>query len=465
MVRRSVTRLQVSGYRFLSRRMEYALVYRDVRMLDDPIRSQSMALGAGMVLAAIVVAVCAVLALLRPHGSLGTDPIVMVRESGAMYVRVGDVMHPVPNLASARLIAGIPAVPRLVSAAMIAAAERGPLMGIPGAPGDLAPALADDRPAWTVCDDSDDSTTTMIIGPPAQDPIAPPVLVTAVQERARGTFVLHDGRRAAVDLRDRAAIRALHLDDLVPLRVSAALLDPLPEATPIAAPRVPGAGGPGPAGLADFWVGEVLRVPRAGDAADHYVVLADGVQRVGRVAADLIRFTDSHGTGEIPDVPADRITAVPVLDTVAVTDLADPVLAGAERGGVLCTRWQWRRSAPAADTAVLAPGTRPEPEHAIDLVQADGAGPGIDAVAVPAGHSIYARAAGVAGDGLSTGPRYLVTGSGVAFGVGDTEAAQALGLPPTPGAAPWPLLALLPRGAELTVAGATVVRDSVGASS
>ncbi len=347
----------------------------------------------------------------------------------------------------------------------LAAAERGPLMGIPGAPGDLAPALADDRPAWTVCDDSDDSTTTMIIGPPAQDPIAPPVLVTAVQERARGTFVLHDGRRAAVDLRDRAAIRALHLDDLVPLRVSAALLDPLPEATPIAAPRVPGAGGPGPAGLADFWVGEVLRVPRAGDAADHYVVLADGVQRVGRVAADLIRFTDSHGTGEIPDVPADRITAVPVLDTVAVTDLADPVLAGAERGGVLCTRWQWRRSAPAADTAVLAPGTRPEPEHAIDLVQADGAGPGIDAVAVPAGHSIYARAAGVAGDGLSTGPRYLVTGSGVAFGVGDTEAAQALGLPPTPGAAPWPLLALLPRGAELTVAGATVVRDSVGASS
>ncbi|MDO0972643.1 type VII secretion protein EccB [Mycolicibacterium frederiksbergense] len=460
-----MTRLQVSGYRFLSRRMEYALVYRDVRMLDDPIRSQSMALGAGMVLAAIVVAVCAVLALLRPHGSLGTDPIVMVRESGAMYVRVGDVMHPVPNLASARLIAGIPAVPRLVSAAMIAAAERGPLMGIPGAPGDLAPALADDRPAWTVCDDSDDSTTTMIIGPPAQDPIAPPVLVTAVQERARGTFVLHDGRRAAVDLRDRAAIRALHLDDLVPLRVSAALLDPLPEATPIAAPRVPGAGGPGPAGLADFRVGEVLRVPRAGDAADHYVVLADGVQRVGRVAADLIRFTDSHGTGEIPDVPADRITAVPVLDTVAVTDLADPVLAGAERGGVLCTRWQWRRSAPAADTAVLAPGTRPEPEHAIDLVQADGAGPGIDAVAVPAGHSIYARAAGVAGDGLSTGPRYLVTGSGVAFGVGDTEAAQALGLPPTPGAAPWPLLALLPRGAELTVAGATVVRDSVGASS
>lgn len=459
MVRRSVTRLQVSGYRFLTRRMEYALACRDTRMLDDPIRSQSMALAAGVVLAAIVVAVCAVLALMRPHGSLGADPIVMARDSGAMYVRVGDIMHPVLNLASARLIAGTPAVPRLVSAAMIADAEHGPLMGIPGAPGDIAPALADDQQAWTVCDDGGDRTTTMIIGAPGQHPVAPPVLVTAAQERARGTYLLHAGRRAAVDLRDRAAVRALRLDRVVPLPVSAALLDPLPEATPIVAPRVPGAGGPGPAGLAEFRVGEVLRVPRA-DAADHYVVLADGVQRVGPVAADLIRFADSHGGGEIPDVPADRIAAVPVVDTLTVTDLADPTVAGADLGGGLCTRWQWRNGS-VPDTAVLAPGTLPDQERALTLVQADGDGPRVDAVSVPAGHSLYLRAVGVAGEGMSTGPRYLVTESGVAFGVGDAHAAEALGLPQAPGAAPWPLLALLPRGPELSVARAAVVQDSV----
>jgi type VII secretion protein EccB len=444
--------------------MEYALACRDTRMLDDPIRGQSMALAAGVVLAAIVIAVCAVLALLRPHGSLGTDPIVMVRDSGAMYVRVGDTMHPVPNLASARLIAGTPAVPRLVSSTMIAGAEHGPLMGIPGAPGDLAPALADEQQAWTVCDDSGDRTTTVIIGPPAQHPVAPPVLVTAVEERARGTYLLHAGRRAAVDLRDRAAVRALRLDSVVPLSVSAALLDPLPEAAPIVAPRVPGAGGPGPAGLADFRVGEVLRVPRAGEA-DHYVVLTDGVQRVGRVAADLIRFTDSHGGDEIPDVPADRIAAVPVVDTLAVTDLADPVVAGADLGGALCTRWLWRGMGPVPDTAVLTTGTLPERERALELVQADGDGPRVDAVSVPDGRSLYLWAAGVAGEGMSTGPRYLVTASGVAFGVGDAEAAAALGLPQTPRAAPWPLLALLPRGPELSVARAAVVRDSVGAPS
>lgn len=464
MVRRSVSRLQVSGYRFLTRRMEYALACRDTRMLDDPIRTQSMALAAGAALAAIVLAVCVVLALLRPHGSLGADPIVLVRETGALYVRVGQMMHPVPNLASARLIAGTPAVPRLVSAAMIDAAEHGPLMGIAGAPGGVEPQLADDQQAWTVCEDSGDRTTTMFIGPPGRHPIAAPVLVTAVEERARGTFLLYAGRRAAVDLRDRAAVRALRLDGIVPLTVSAALLDPLPEATPIVAPRVPGAGGPGPAGLADFRVGEVLRVPRAGEA-DHYVVLTDGVQPVGRVAADLLRFTDSHGGQDIPDVPADRVAAVPVVDTLPVTDLADPVVAGAERVGVLCTRWQWQRSGQTVDTAVLAPDVLPERQDALDLVQADGAGPRIDAVSVPPGRSLYLRAAGVAGEGMSTGPRYLVTGSGVAFGIGDAEAAEALGLPEAPGAGPWPLLALLPRGPELSVAHAAVVRDSVPAPS
>jgi type VII secretion protein EccB len=463
MVRRSVTRLQVSGYRFLTRRMEYALACRDTRMLDDPIRSQSMALAAGVVLAAIVLVVCAVLALLRPQGSLGAEPVVMVRESGAMYVRVGDTMHPVLNLASARLIAGTPAVPRLVSAAMVAGAKHGPLMGIPGAPDDMAPTLPADHQAWTVCDDSG-RTTTMIIGPPVPHPIAPPVLVTAGAERARGTYLLHGGRRATVDLRDRATIRALRLDSVVPLTVSAALLDPLPEATPISAPPVPGAGAPGPAGLADFRVGEVVRVPRAGEA-DHYVVLADGVQRVGRVAADLIRFADSHGGDEIPDVPPARIAAVPAVDTLPVTDLADPVVAGADLRGVLCTRWQWSGKGPIPDTAVLTPEDLPEPGRTLKLVQADGDGPRIDAVSFPAGRSLYARAAGVAGEGMPTGPRYLVTESGVAFGIGGAQAAAALGLPQTPGVAPWPLLALLPRGPELSVARAAVVRDSVGAPS
>src|SRR4051794_23483416 len=113
---RQSTKLQVSGYRFLLRRLEHALVRGDVRMLDDPVRAQSLSLLSGAVLVVIVVAACTVLAFLRPPAVLGSAPIVVVRDSGALYVRIGAIVHPVLNLASARLIAGTPADPETVSA-------------------------------------------------------------------------------------------------------------------------------------------------------------------------------------------------------------------------------------------------------------------------------------------------------------------------------------------------------------
>ena len=97
------------------RRTEHALVRGDARMLDDPLAAQSISLVIGAVLAVVAVAVVTVLAVLRPAGDPGDAPILLVRDSGAMYVRIDDRVHPVFNLASARLITGSPAEPRIVS--------------------------------------------------------------------------------------------------------------------------------------------------------------------------------------------------------------------------------------------------------------------------------------------------------------------------------------------------------------
>src|SRR5690349_19456417 len=163
MARQPTTRLQVSGYRFLVRRTEHALLRGDVRMLHDPIRAQSHSFIAGCVLAAVVVAVCAILAFLRPHAGLGDAQIVMSRDSGALYARVGDTLHPVMNLASARLAIGSPATPKLVDAADIDNAKRGPMLGIAGAPAVIGNPLTRKESAWTVCDST---TTTVIAGIP-----------------------------------------------------------------------------------------------------------------------------------------------------------------------------------------------------------------------------------------------------------------------------------------------------------
>ncbi|MEZ0362403.1 type VII secretion protein EccB [Mycobacterium sp. pUA109] len=251
MTSRPATRLQVSGYRFASRRIEQALRGGEVATAEPPARVRSLA--TGCLLAALMVFGGAALAFVRPHPGLDGAPIVMAAESGALYVRVDDTLHPVLNLASARLIAATAASPRRVRQSDIDHAKRGPLLGIPGAPPALAPPLSDTESGWTVCDAGSPPTTTVIAGPvrPLQ-PLAAErrLLVTTGPGGAGRTYLLYGGRRAAVSLTDPAVTRALRWDGQPPPTVSALLLNAVPEAPPITAPRVTGA-----ATLPEFPVG------------------------------------------------------------------------------------------------------------------------------------------------------------------------------------------------------------------
>jgi type VII secretion protein EccB len=455
-------RLHVSGYRFLVRRMEHALVRGDVRMLDDPLRAQSLSLIAGCILTAIAIAGCAVLAFVRPQGALGNEPIMVVRESGALYVRVGDIVHPVLNLASARLVTGTPSNPVGVSQSAINAATRGPSIGIPGAPATITPPLAPDEADWAVCDGA--ATTTVIAGAPnllRELDQGRNVLVTPSSESAATTYLLYDGRRAKVDLRNPAVVRALRLDGVVPRAVSRALLDAIPEAPQIAPPPIPAAGSPGPSPLRGFAVGSVVRVARA-NAVEYYVVLGNGLQRVGEVAADLIRFTDSQRDREMATVAPDVVGAVPTVDDLPVTTF--PEHTGVSGEPVLCAHW--RAFGNGAKTAVLLGNSLPpEVGTPVMLAQADGEGPNVDGFVIPRGRSAYVRPTGVTGNGETAAALYYVDDLGVVFGIHDNDAARHLGLAAPAAPAPWPVLARLPRGPELSKDAASVVRDSVAGPS
>jgi type VII secretion protein EccB len=149
------TKWQVGGYRFLVRRMEHALIRRDVRMLHDPMKSQSRALLVGVVIACIGLAGCAALALFRPQDKIGDASIVVGKDSAAMFVKVDDVFHPVLNLASARLIVGKPDNPLTVKESELSSRPRGALVGIPGAPSALPYDGDGSAETWTVCDTVD----------------------------------------------------------------------------------------------------------------------------------------------------------------------------------------------------------------------------------------------------------------------------------------------------------------------
>jgi type VII secretion protein EccB len=445
-VREPTTRLAVSGHRFLLRRIENALLRRDARMIDEPLRAQARSMLTGGVLAVVAVAACVIIAFIRPQETLGDAQIAMVKGSGALYVRVGDTLHPVVNLASARLIAGSALNPVEIGEAELRKAKRGPLLGIPGAPAVLPEPLGADQAQWAVCDSADG--TTVIAGP-----LDVGISVRLDHERTMvvrsrtdsQTYLLYDGRRARVSPADRAAVKALRLDGIAPSEVSAALLNAIPETTPITAPIIAEAGQRGPASLGGLPVGSVVRVSRA-EGDELYVVLSDGVQRIGNVAADLIRFSDSQGVRDIVAVAADAVSAIPAVETLPVATLPDKVTTPV-RDATVCAQWVRGRTAVWAGSRLpLAEGQGP-----VSLAQADGVGPNADAVFVPAGRCL---------DVEST-HRYLVTDTGVRFAVRDPEAAAALGFTGMPTDAPWPILKLLADGPELSRAAALVAHDGM----
>ncbi|OBF60370.1 type VII secretion protein EccB [Mycobacterium sp. 852002-50816_SCH5313054-b] len=455
-MRRPTNRQLVSGYRFLLRRLECAVLGRDIHAANEPLRAQSAALGVGCVLAAIGVAGCALLGVLRPQADLAQARIVIGQPSGALYVRVGDAWHPVLNLASAQLIAAAAANPQPVRESELARTKRGPLLGIPGAPQLIGAPLRPEESVWTICDTDESGATTVVVGPTGGSPVhrlASDHALLVVPASGSPAYLLFNGQRAVVDLSDAAVVRALRLERRAPQRVSQALLNAVPEAPAIRAPRIRGLGAAA-IGLPGFSVGSVLRIAR-GDADEYYVVVPAGVQRIGRVAADLLRFSDSQGTANAITVAPDAIRAAAVANVLPVADFPDraPEL---DVGDTLCVM---SRPAPAGnfDASFLIGGGLPLPagRAAVTLSQADGRGPALDGVFLPPARSAYVRG------GNRTGTRYLVTDTGVRFAIHDDDAARDLGLP-APIPAPWPVLATLPSGPELSRQGASVARDAVG---
>lgn len=348
MARRSTTQLQVNAHRYLARRLERALRCGQPAGGAAPGRA---ALGLGCLLAVLVTAGAVVLAAARPQPGLGDAPIVLDRASGALYVRVGETLHPVYNLASARLIAGA-ADPRPVTAAEIGRARRGPPLGIPGAPGVLGAPL-EPTATWSVCDDPGGTTLLAGAEPPA---VIDPDEAVSVRSASGAGHLLLRGRRIPVSPTDPL------LESAPPQSVSSVLLNAIPEGPP-----------------AEF-------------------------------------------TGRVAMLPAAATT--------------------------LCAHW--RADDPAGITLSAGVGL-PLPAGAAPtvLAQADGPGPALDAVYLPAGRSAYVRA----------GADYLIDESGVRFTVDDDAGARSLGLPPAPVAVPWPVLAGLPAGPRLSREQALRVRD------
>ncbi|GAA4870343.1 type VII secretion protein EccB [Actinomycetospora straminea] len=464
---------QVHAYRFGLRRLQSALVRRQAVPGTDPLRSQNRATLAGVLVAALALAVAAVWGLLDRPADWRTAGIVVAEGSGALYVVVHepDRLVPVPNLASARLVlaglaaAGGPAgdpTPVEVSEADLATAPRERGVGIVDAP-PLPPAGAPVPPLWSVCDTGSPQPgaarpweqprvwTTVLAGPaPPAGPLEPGRGLL-LRDRFDGTWLVHDGVRSRLDLRDPAVVVAFDLAGQLPRPVSTSLLNTLTEGPPIVAPVIAGRGEVPPAGLlVGEPVGGVVRLVGPGTPDRWYVVQREGVQEVPEVVARLVRLSDpdpARAGAPVPIVSPGQLRPLATARGIAVAAYPDPVPRAVPMAEAPTTCASAQGGGPVVLTVGVDPPASATPPAV--LAQADGSGDRVDAVAVPGG-GVVVRAVPVGRDDAPGSPT-VISGSGTASVVPDPQTATALGLGEAFPAAPGAVVDLLPAGPVLSV--------------
>lgn len=461
------TKPQVNGYRFLVRRLQHALMRRDPRMIHDPMRSQNRSVMVGLALAVLVLLGCGILALLRPQGAVGDSSIVLAKDSGALYVRVGDRLHPVLNLASARLIVGEAESPTDVKDDKLGEYPRGPMLGIPGAPSalDTGGGTVD----WTVCDrDAEGTVTTGVVAGPTDAAGAAPtgpgqsVLATG----GDGTYLLYEGRKARVDTADTSLMRSLGLADATPRPVSTGLLDALEDSPPLAVPEVPDRDSAG--ALDGFGVGTVVREPGT-DGDTYHLVLSDGVQPIPVTAAAALRAADSSGRAEMPEVSPEQIAAVSVVQRLPLDHFptAKPELLEADAEPVTCVLWHRADGDPRAELSLLSGRDLPLPEGVVPtpLAGADGGGDHTDWFASPDSTGWFAQVTDSSGEARRAESLGYISATGTRFEIPDAGVAEVLGLGAAPTPIPWSIDRLLAPGPLLSRETALVAHDGVGPDS
>lgn len=477
------TKTQISGYRMLVRRIEQAFTRRDVRLLSSPFTAQTTAYSLGAVIGSLILLAGLVMSFIKPSPDRG-DAAIVATQTGGRYVMYDGALHPVTNLASARLITGRPDSIRTVKDAELSEYPRGLLMGIPGAPEEMVP-RTDEVSRWAVCSQYDpaseldlipsSSTRTLLVAGdaevvPGRDPLgdSEAVLVREVGGDTTRTWLLHGGFRSEVTFTATALTAALLIDRETveqAMPVSAAFLDAVPLREPIRAPQLLRQGQSSTA-APQFEVGSVVSSTGV-DGESLFLVLDTGVQAIGAFGAQVLI---NSGAEMVSDVSAAKIAALPQVTTVEMDHwpATRPTLVAQD---TVCFDWA-RTGQAAAINSVYALESVPleaqAREQVVTLLPGRGQTPQTDFFYTTAGKGWLVQVTGQSDQSSAreqlwwvgdNGVRYAITGDS---GSDPTETAAMLGVAEaTPHLVPWSVLRLLPEGPSLSPAAAAVVHEQI----
>lgn len=290
---------QLQAYRFQNRRALAALVTGRPNPAEPPMRRLTATTVSGIMIAILIGVGCALFGFFAPtSGTAWRDPgaIIVENDTGASYVLLHDVLHPVLNYPSAVLAVAQAASPHVVHVdrSELSGVRRGPTIGIDGLPESL-PGAGDLLAApWSVCSTlhpaSGGRLTVRVSLRAGSDgsaravPGSSGVLVRTPSSSTR--YLLVGGQRLA--LGSSRVATALGLENAPTLTVGTAFLDAVPAGSPLRTPDVADAGEPVAYSVAGrrLVVGELVH---ARDVDRYFLTLPEGLVLLNPVQTDLLR--------------------------------------------------------------------------------------------------------------------------------------------------------------------------------
>jgi len=289
----------VQAHRLMTMRAGQALLLGEPDNADRPLRRIVIGVFSGLMVGVLLVAGWGIAGLITKDGSIRNmdeTTVLIAKGTGAKYVMCQeqkDRLCTAVNYASARLaVRGSQIKVRTVATKSLSKFQRGPLIGIPGAPDALPSSLV--SAPWTVCvstfprDGETVAMSTLAVGRDLGG--TPTEAGTGVIVMANGRYwLIADGVKMELH---KAFLRPL-AGDYQPLQVPPVWLNGLVPGPQFKTPNIPGYGSRGTAPTGGKGrIGQVYTVEASGVSPQQwYVLLREGLAPLTKTEAWLLENT------------------------------------------------------------------------------------------------------------------------------------------------------------------------------
>ena len=250
--------------------------------------------------------------------------------------------------------------------------------------------------------------------------------------------------------------------------MSRALFDALPVGPELTVPEVPNAGSAATFAGAPGPVGTVIVTPQISGPQQYSLVLADGVQTLPPLVAQIMQNAGGPGNAKPVTVEPSALAKMPVVNKLDLSAYPDNPLNVMDIRDNPATCWWWQKTSGENRARIQVvsgaslPVVQKDAAKVVSLVKADTTGRQADQVFFGPDYANFVVVTGNDPGAKTTESLWWLSDAGARFGVDDTrDAREALGLKSLPSLAPWVALRLLPQGPTLSRADALVEHDTL----